>query len=84
MPRESDQDNHSRGGAMASAEEKIACLLALMFVKDLPVQEQVGWLNVAGFGNSEIARLLGIKYNHVNVALHKFRKQPRTRKSLEE
>ena len=48
-------------------------LLALLLVKGESQPEKIRVLSAAGYANSEIAQLLGITANTVNVALYKQR-----------
>lgn len=48
-------------------------LMALLLVKGEPQPEKIRILRSAGFANTEIAELLGITANTVNVALYKQR-----------
>ena len=53
------------------AEEKIARLLGMLLVKDMEQKtEQVTLLRSIGFEVAEVAAMLGITENHVNVAAH--------------
>ena len=59
-----------------SSEEKIARLLGLLLVKEMESKtEQVTLLRSVGFAVSEVATMLGISENHVNVAAHHGRKK---------
>jgi len=62
------------GGVNAAAVERLINLLALLVIKGEPQAEKIGILARAGFSNTEIARLLGLTQNAVNVALYKIRK----------
>jgi DNA-directed RNA polymerase specialized sigma24 family protein len=55
--------------------ERLINLAALLLVKGEPKPEQIRVLAAAGFGNSEIAALLGLTPNAVNVALHRSRRK---------
>jgi hypothetical protein len=55
--------------------ERLTNLVALLVVKGEPPPEQLRILAAAGYGNSEIAHLLGLTPNAVNVALHRLRKK---------
>ncbi len=62
-----------------SSEEKIARLLGLLTVKDLEQKtEQVALLRAVGFQVSEVASMLGMSENHLNVATHHGRKKRAT------
>lgn len=63
------------------AQEKIARLLGVLAVKDIPQRvDQVVLLRSVGFEVSEIAAMLGMTENHVNVAAHHGRKSRGKRK----
>ncbi len=53
--------------------DRLTNLMALLVVKGEPQADQIRTLAAAGFGNSEIAGLLGLTSNAVNVALHRIR-----------
>ena len=53
--------------------EKLTRLLALLVVKGESQPEKIKLLAGAGFTNIEIAQLLGLTGNAVNVALHRLR-----------
>jgi DNA-directed RNA polymerase specialized sigma24 family protein len=53
--------------------EKLTRLLALLVVKGESQAEKIKLLAGAGFANTEIAELLGLTANAVNVALHRIR-----------
>ena len=53
--------------------EKLTRLLALLVVKGESQSEKIKMLSGAGFTSIEIAELLGITSNAVNVALHRLR-----------
>ena len=77
--------NRNKAGTYSESktpEEKISRLLALFLIKDLTDKvEKVGLLKTAGFLNLEIAQMLGMTSNHVNVAAHAARsKEGRKRK----
>jgi DNA-binding CsgD family transcriptional regulator len=55
--------------------ERLTNLIALLVVKGEPQPEQLRILEAAGYGNTEIASLLGLTPNAVNVALHRLRKK---------
>ena len=55
--------------------ERLTNLVALLLVKGEPQAEQIRTLAAAGYGNSEIAALLGLTPNAVNVALHRIRRK---------
>ena len=53
--------------------DRITRLLALLVVKGESQGEKVRLLSGAGFANTEIAEMLGLTANAVNVALHRAR-----------
>ena len=53
--------------------EKLTRLLALLVVKSESQPEKIKILASAGFTNVEIAEMLGLTGNAVNVALHRLR-----------
>ena len=53
--------------------ERLTRLLALLVVKGESQAEKMRVLAGAGFANTEIAELLGLTPNAVNVALHRSR-----------
>jgi hypothetical protein len=58
-----------------SAEEKIARLLGMLAVKDIPKKnDKVPLLRRAGFSVAEVASMLDMEENHVRVADHHGRK----------
>ena len=71
-------------GEPVSSEEKIARLLGLIAIKDLEQKtEQVTLLRAVGFEVSEVASMLGMSENHVNVAAHHGRKKRGAKHSKE-
>lgn len=71
--------NSSQAEPKTSSEEKIARLLALMFVKDIKKKtDQVPVLRSVGFQISEVAEMLGMTENHVRVADHHGRKKQKS------
>ena len=62
------------GGVNAAQVERLTNLMALLLIKGEPQPDQLRTLTCAGFSNTEIARLLGLTPNAVNVALHRIRK----------
>jgi len=55
--------------------ERLTNLVALLLVKGEPQADQIRTLAPAGYGNSEIASLLGLTSNAVNIALHRIRRR---------
>jgi DNA-directed RNA polymerase specialized sigma24 family protein len=53
--------------------DKIARLLALLAVKGEPQPDKIKALSAAGFRSTEIASLLGLTRNAVDIALHRIR-----------
>lgn len=53
--------------------EKLTRLLALLVIKGESQSEKIKMLAGAGFTNVEVAELLGLTSNAVNVALHRLR-----------
>ena len=67
--------NPAKQPASVPADEKIARLLGMLFVRDLEQKtEQVTVLRSIGFEVAEVAAMLGITENHVKVAAHHGRK----------
>ena len=62
------------GGVSAAQVERLTNLIALLLFKGEPQPDQLRTLTCAGFSNTEIARLLGLTPNAVNVAIHRMRK----------
>lgn len=60
-------------GDNANQLERLIRLLALLVVKGESQPEKIKVLAGAGFTNTEIADLLGLTTNAVNVALHRIR-----------
>jgi DNA-binding NarL/FixJ family response regulator len=69
---------------IADTLDRIARLLAGIFLKGIEGEDQkvqIARLRGCGFGNSEIAEMLGTTANVVNVAVHRsLRKKRRRRK----
>lgn len=63
------------GSINAPQIERLTNLMALLLIKGEPQADQLRTLASAGFSNTEIARLLGLTPNAVNVALHRLRKR---------
>lgn len=55
--------------------ERLTGLLALLLVKGESQPEKIRTLAAVGFQNKEIARLLGVTANTVNIVLHRIRKK---------
>jgi DNA-directed RNA polymerase specialized sigma24 family protein len=60
-------------GSTAPQLDRLTRLLALLVVKGESQAEKIQLLSGAGFANTEIADLLGLTSNAVNVALHRLR-----------
>lgn len=71
----SDDPGSLVGGVNAAQVERLTNLMALLLIKGEPQTDQLRTLACAGFSNTEIARLLGLTSNAVNVALHRIRKR---------
>lgn len=64
-----------------SAQEKIARLLGIIAVKDkTDPPDQVVLLQAAGFETAEIALMLGITENNINVINYRLRNKKKRRK----
>ena len=64
-----------------SSEEKIARLLGLFLTKSIDQKnDQVLMLRSAGFDITEVATMLGMTANHVNVATFKARRSQAKKK----
>jgi DNA-binding NarL/FixJ family response regulator len=75
VPR-TNQRNEGSGDAPTGEElGRLTNLVALLLVKGEPQPEQVSTLTRAGYPNKEIARLLGLTPNAVNIAVHRLRKR---------
>lgn len=68
-------DSNGTGNAGSNQMERLTNLVALLLIKGESQSDQLRTLSCAGFSNSEIARLLGLTPNAVNVALHRIRKR---------
>jgi hypothetical protein len=55
-------------------------LLVLVAVKDMTLKEQVSLMSKAGFGRSEMARLLGTTPNSISVRLAELKGRPKKAK----
>jgi DNA-directed RNA polymerase specialized sigma24 family protein len=60
-------------GINAQQVDRLIRLLALIVVKGESQAEKIHLLSGAGFANTEIAELLGLTANLVNVTLHRLR-----------
>ena len=67
---------------LIQALERIGRVLALDYASQVSVEpaEKANILSLCGFSNVEIAGLLGMTANAVNVALHRARKSKKTLK----
>jgi DNA-directed RNA polymerase specialized sigma24 family protein len=75
-PTRGKSNKQSRNTEPVSAEEKIARSLGLLLVRDMEQKtDQVALLRAIGFEVHEVAAMLGITENHVNVAAHKGRQK---------
>jgi DNA-binding NarL/FixJ family response regulator len=63
------------GEALEPINARLTNVVALLLVKGEPQADQIRILASAGFSNTEIAKLLGLTANAVNVALHRLRKR---------
>jgi DNA-directed RNA polymerase specialized sigma24 family protein len=76
MPPAKKAVKQPRASEPVSSEEKIARLLGLLLVKDMENKtEQAALLRSVGFEVSDVAAMLGMTENHVNVAAHMGRKK---------
>lgn len=73
-PRTDHPDSHI-GSLSAAQVERLTNVMALLLIEGEPQADQLRTLACAGFSNTEIARLLGLTPNAVNVALHRMRKR---------
>lgn len=71
----SDDSRSDAASLRADQVERLTNLMALLLIKGEPQADQIRTLVSAGFSNTEIARLLAITPNAVNVALHRIRKR---------
>lgn len=65
----------SQAAGVPPSFDRLTNLVALLLVKGEPQVDQIRTLAAAGFSNTEIAQLLGLTANNVNVALHRLRKR---------
>lgn len=71
----SDDSWSDAAGLRVDQVERLTNLMALLLIKGEPQADQIRTLVSAGFSNTEIARLLALTPNAVNVALHRIRKR---------
>jgi len=71
----SDDSRSDAASLRADQVERLTNLMALLLIKREPQADQIRTLVSAGFSNTEIARLLALTPNAVNVALHRIRKR---------
>lgn len=58
------------------ADEKLARLVAMMVVRDIDQPaDKIQLLKAAGFGVAQMAPILGMTENAINIALHRARKK---------
>lgn len=69
----SDDSRCDVGGLRVDQFERLISLMALLLTKGEPQADQIRTLVSAGFSNTEIARLLALTPNAVNVAVHRMR-----------
>jgi DNA-binding NarL/FixJ family response regulator len=73
--RRSDSMKTAEADSAATADlSRLTNLVALLLVKGEPQPDQIRTLAAAGYRNNEIASLLGLTPNAVNVALHRLRR----------
>ena len=70
-PKKSSAEGEA--GSSTPQLDRLTRLLALLVVKGESQAEKIHLLSGAGFANTEIAELLGLTANAVNVALHRLR-----------
>ena len=63
----------SEAGSSTQQLDRLTRLLALLVIKGESQSEKIQLLSGAGFANTEIAQLLGVTANAVNVTLHRLR-----------
>jgi DNA-directed RNA polymerase specialized sigma24 family protein len=74
----------ARGDPVSSTEQKldeIARLLALLAMRDRPLQETVGEMSSLGFGPTRIAQLLGTSPAYAKVAANRAKQKQKKAKS---
>jgi hypothetical protein len=70
------QRRSAEGPDQVPADEKIARLIAMMVVRDVEQPaDKIQILKAAGFGVSQMAPILAMTENAINVALHRARKK---------
>lgn len=74
MPRKKRSDETGTNSAGTKVTERLTNLVALLLVKGEPQAEQIATLVRAGFTNTEVAGLLGVTANAVNIAMHRRRR----------
>lgn len=76
MPPKKRSGKSTRTADPISADDKIARCLGLLLVREMDQKvDQVALLRSIGFEVSEVASMLGMTENHVNVAAHQGRKR---------
>ncbi len=71
-----------QNGGGTTPEEKIARLLAHLVVRDIDQSgDKIRTLKAAGFEVAQIAPILGMTENAINVALHRARKKQRSERT---
>lgn len=75
VARRKVEKSSADGEARSSVQQldRLTRLLALLVVKGESQAEKIQLLSGAGFASTEIAELLGLTANAVNVALHRLR-----------
>ena len=74
------KQQQTKADPLAESLARIANLLAILATKEMAEGDKVGLLSAVGFGNQEIARLLGKDVNTVNVFLSLRRKKSQKKK----
>lgn len=75
--------NNDGDNRLSNAMERISMVLAALYASQMGDLEQglkAERLSRCGYTNKEIAELLGMKTNAVNVALHRARKGTKSKK----
>lgn len=73
--KRNDDSSGEVGGVRTEQVERVINLMALLLIKGEPQPDQLRTLVSAGFSNTEIARLLRLTPNAINVALYRMRKR---------